>query len=67
VDASKLNPLFVQSLTMPVEVAMTPDDYYPPKVQAELGTGKISQLAFTPGTTAEQILAELTALYEANK
>ncbi len=67
IDASKLNPLFVQSLTMPVEVAMTPDDFYPPKVQAELGTGKLSQLAFTPGTTAKQILDALTALYEANK
>ena len=67
IDASKLNPLFVQSLTMPVEVAMTPDDFYPPKVQAELGTGKLSQLAFTPGTTAKQILDGLTALYEANK
>ena len=39
VDASKLNPLFVQSLTMPVEIAMTPDDFFPSKVQAELGTG----------------------------
>ena len=52
---------------MPVEVAMTPDDFYPPKVQAELGTGKLSQLAFTPGTTVKQILDGLTALYEANK
>jgi multiple sugar transport system substrate-binding protein len=67
VDASKLNPLFVQSLTMPVEVAMTPDDFFPPKVQADLGTGKLSQTAFTKGTTAEQILTDLTNLYQSYK
>jgi multiple sugar transport system substrate-binding protein len=67
VDESKLNPLFLQSLSMPVEVAMTPDDFFPPKVQADLGTGKLSQTAFTKGTTAEKILSDLTALYEANK
>ena len=62
---SKLNPLFVQSLNMPAEVAMTPDNYMPPKVQPDFA--RISQEAFTPGTTAEKILADLTALYEANK
>ena len=28
VDESKLNPLFVQSLNLPAEVAMTPDELY---------------------------------------
>lgn len=65
VDATKLNPLFSQSLTMQVEVAKTPDFFLPPKVQPNFAT--ISQEAFTPGTTAEKILADLTALYQANK
>ncbi len=65
VDASKLNPLFVQSLNMPAEVAMTPDALCLPKVQPDFA--RVSQEAFTPGTTAEKILADLTALYEANK
>ena len=65
VDASKLNPLFVQSLNLPAEVAMTPDLYMPAKVQPDFG--RISQEAFTPGTTAEKILADLTDLYQANK
>jgi len=65
VDASKLNPLFVQSLDLPAEVAMTPDLYMPTKVQPDFG--RISQEAFTPGTTAEKILEDLTALYQANE
>ena len=64
-DESKLNSLFVQWLNMPAEVAMTPDDFMPPKVQPDFA--RVSQEAFTPGTTAEKILADLTALYEANK
>jgi multiple sugar transport system substrate-binding protein len=65
VDASKLNPLFVQSLNMPAEVAETPDLFLPAKVQPDMA--RISQEAFTPGTPADKILADLTALYQANK
>jgi multiple sugar transport system substrate-binding protein len=65
VDTSKLNPLFVQSLSMPVEVAMTPDNYMPPAIQPDFG--RITQEAFTPGVTAEKILADLAALYKANQ
>jgi multiple sugar transport system substrate-binding protein len=65
VDASKLNPLFVQSLTLPAEVAITPDLLLPTKVQTPLAL--ISQEAFTPGNSADKILADLTALYAANK
>jgi multiple sugar transport system substrate-binding protein len=65
VDASMLNSLFVQSLNMPAEVAMTPDDYRPPAVGTDFS--RISQEAFAPGTTAEKILADLTAAYEAIK
>src|SRR5689334_6729607 len=38
VDQSKLNPLFVQSLSLNAEVAETPDLYLPSKVQANLQT-----------------------------
>ncbi len=65
VDAAKLNPLFVQSLSLPGEVAETPDFFLPAKVQPDMA--RISQEAFTPGTTADKILADLTALYQANK
>ncbi len=65
VDPAKLNPLFAQSLNMDVEVAETPDFFLPAKVQPNFAT--VSQEAFTPGTTAEKILEDLTALYEANK
>ncbi len=65
VDAAKLNPLFVQSLNMPAEVAETPDFFLPAKVQPDMA--RISQEAFTPGTPADKILADLTALYQANK
>jgi multiple sugar transport system substrate-binding protein len=65
VDEGKLNPLFVQSLSLPAEVAMTPDDYLPPAVGTDFT--RISQEAFAPGTTAEKILADLTAAYAAIK
>ena len=65
VDPAKLNPLFNQSLTFNVEVAKTPDFFLPPKVQPNFAA--ISQEAFTMGTTAEKILADLTTLYETNK
>jgi len=64
VDQSKLNPLFIQSLNMPAEVAMTPDDYMPPAIQPDYA--RISQEAFTSGTTPEKILTDLKALYNAN-
>ena len=44
---------------------MTPDDYLPREVATDFG--RISQEAFTPGTTAEKILADLTAAYAAIK
>jgi multiple sugar transport system substrate-binding protein len=65
VDAAKLNPLFVQSLSLSGEVAETPDFFLPAKVQPDMA--RISQEAFTPGVTADKILADLTALYQANK
>ena len=61
VDQSKLNPLFVQSLTLTGEVVMIPDLVLPAKVQPDFG--KLTQEAFTQGTTAEKIIADLTALY----
>jgi multiple sugar transport system substrate-binding protein len=65
VDPAKLNPLFAQSLKMDTEVAETPDFFLPPKVQPNFAA--VSQEAFTPGTPAEKILDDLTALYQANK
>jgi multiple sugar transport system substrate-binding protein len=64
-DQSKLNPLFVQSLNLPAEVAIQPDLLFPDKVQNDLA--KISQEAFTPGTSADKILADMTALWIADK
>jgi multiple sugar transport system substrate-binding protein len=63
VDASKINMLFAQSLNMPAEVAETPDMYMPPEVSSVLGP--LTQKAFTPGVTTEEILAELVAAYAA--
>jgi multiple sugar transport system substrate-binding protein len=65
VDASKLNPLFVQSLSLQAEVAETPDLYMPAKIQPDFA--RISQEAFTPGVSADKILADLKALYAANQ
>jgi multiple sugar transport system substrate-binding protein len=65
VDQSKLNPLFVQALTMNAEVAESPDDFLPPAVGTDFG--RVFTEALTPGTTAEKILADLTAAYAALK
>jgi multiple sugar transport system substrate-binding protein len=65
VDEAALNSLFVQSLDMPVDVVMTQDLVVPPAVAPEFE--RITKLAFVPGTTAEQILEELTAAYQANQ
>ncbi|HTZ00364.1 MAG TPA: extracellular solute-binding protein [Rhodocyclaceae bacterium] len=65
VDQSKLNPLFLQSLNMQAEVAETPDLYLPAKVGTDFA--RISQEAFTPGTSADKILADLTDAYKALK
>jgi multiple sugar transport system substrate-binding protein len=65
VDQAKLNPLFVQSLNLPAEIAIQPDLLLPTKVQADLA--KVTQEAFTPGTSADKILADLTALWIADK
>ncbi len=65
VDQSKVNSLFAQSLTMNVEVAETPDFFLPAKVQPNLQN--VTQEAFTMGVSADKILADLTALWAANK
>lgn len=65
VDESKLNPLFAQTLTMDAEVVFILDSYAPGAVRTDLA--RITQEAFAPGMTADQILAELTAAYEAIK
>jgi multiple sugar transport system substrate-binding protein len=65
VDQSKLNSLFAQTLTMSGEVVAIDDGYAPGAVATDLG--RIEQEAFTPGTTAEKILADLTAAYAAIK
>jgi multiple sugar transport system substrate-binding protein len=65
VDASKVTPLFTQNLSAVAEVAETPDFYLPPAVATDFG--RVSQEAFTPGTTAEKILADLAAAYAAAK
>jgi multiple sugar transport system substrate-binding protein len=62
VDQAKLNPLFVQSLTMKAEVAQSPDDFLPPAIASDFG--RVFTDALTPGTTAEKILSELTAIYK---
>ena len=63
VDESKINMLFAQSLNLNAEVAETPDMYMPPAVNAVFGP--LTQKAFTPGVTAEDILADLRAAYTA--
>jgi multiple sugar transport system substrate-binding protein len=65
VDESKLNPLFAQTLHMNAEVVFILDSYAPGAVMTDLN--RITQEAFAPGMTAEQILAQLTAAYEAIK
>jgi len=65
VDATKLNPLFAQSLNMSAEVAIQPDLTMPGELRPDYL--RITQEAFTPGTTAEKILADLTALYQTIK
>jgi len=65
VDASKVTPLFTQDLSKVAEVAETPDFYLPPTVGTDFG--RVFTEALTPGTTAEKILADLTAAYKAAK
>jgi multiple sugar transport system substrate-binding protein len=65
VDESKLNPLFAQTLKMDAEVVFILDSYAPGAVMTDLN--RITQEAFAPGMTADQILAELTAAYAAIK
>ncbi len=65
VDESKLHPLFAQTLTMQADVVFISDTYRPGAVAGDFA--RITQEAFGPGMTAEQILAELTAAYEAIK
>jgi len=65
VDESALNPLFVQSLAFDLDIVPTQDLIVPPKVAPEFE--RITKEAYIPGTPAEQILADLTAAYEANE
>jgi multiple sugar transport system substrate-binding protein len=65
VDESKLNPLFAQTLDMDAEVVAISDAYMPGAVKTDFL--RITQEAFTNGTTAEQLLADLTAAYQAIK
>ena len=61
VDESKINSLFAQSLSINAEVAETFDFYMPPEVSSVLGP--LTQKAFSPGVTAEEILADMVAAY----
>ena len=65
VDKTKVTPLFTQDLSKIAEVAETPDFYLPPAVATDFG--RVSSEAFTPGTTADKILADLKAAYAALK
>jgi multiple sugar transport system substrate-binding protein len=65
VDPSKVTPLFTQDLSKIAEVAETPDFYLPPAVGTDFG--RIFTEALIPGTTAQKILADLTAAYKADK
>jgi len=65
VDPTKVTPLFTQNLGAVAEVAETPDFYLPPAVATDFG--RVSQEAFTPGITADKILADLKAAYAAAK
>ncbi len=65
VDASKLNPLFAQTLNMQAEVVFISDTYMPGAVTTDFA--RITQEAFAPGTTADKLLADLTAAYAAIK
>jgi multiple sugar transport system substrate-binding protein len=65
VDESKLNSLFAQTLNVNAEVVAISDPYMPGAVKTDFA--RITQEAFTPGTTAEKLLADLTAAYAAIK
>jgi multiple sugar transport system substrate-binding protein len=65
VDPSKVTSLFTQDLSKIAEVAETPDLYLPPSVGTDFG--RVFTEALTPGTTADKILADLTAAYAAAK
>lgn len=65
VDESKINPLFAQTLDLDAEVVTISDGYMPGAVKTDFA--RITQEAFTPGTTAEKLLADLTAAYDAIK
>jgi len=67
IDKSKLPPLVAQAFDLP-SIGDTPtgtDTILPPAVGTDMG--RITQEAFSPGTTAEKILADLTAAYAAIK
>jgi multiple sugar transport system substrate-binding protein len=65
VDASKLNPLFAQSLKLDADVVAISDSYMPGAVKTDFA--RITQEAFTKGTSAEKLLADLQAAYDAIK
>jgi multiple sugar transport system substrate-binding protein len=65
VDESKLNSLFAQTLNMNAEVVTISDAYMPGDVRSDFA--RITQEAFSPGVSADKILADLTAAYKALK
>jgi len=67
IDKSTLPPLVAAALDLPsiCDVPMPLDTIVPAGVGTDLG--RITQEAFAPGTTAEKILADLTAAYAAIK
>jgi multiple sugar transport system substrate-binding protein len=66
VDVSKLNRLFAQTLKLDnAEIAFISDSYMPGGVKTDFA--RITQEAFTPGVTAEKLLADLQAAYDALK
>jgi multiple sugar transport system substrate-binding protein len=67
IDKSTLPPLVAAALDLPAtaDAPMILDAVVPPAVGTDID--RITQEAFAPGTTAEKILADLTAAYAAIK
>ncbi len=67
IDKSTLPPLVAAALDLPSigDVPLILDTIIPASVGTDIG--RITQEAFAPGTTAEKILADLTAAYAAIK
>jgi hypothetical protein len=67
IDKSTLPPLVAAALDLPNKgtAITTLDAIIPPEVTSDVD--RVLQEAFAPGTTAEKILADLTAAYAAIK